>query len=184
MEIARPWWRGLEVEVRAALEAWGGRALAELEAALRRRLPGALIARETGGADVAVAWDGVEGRSEVRVLVERELAHGHDLTRAGARALSQRGPGRTVMIALAGSVDTELAHALAVTLSPEDPVLDGGTIVVDLARLRRQRVRRLAAAAVVLVALLAASGCIKGAEPARPPAPRADTSIHPSRHIE
>src|SRR5436309_3076818 len=81
-EATRPWWRGLDVEVREALEAWGGADLERLEIALARRVPGALVTRG-GPAELSVAWEGVEGRSEVRVLVEHNLRRGADLPRAG-----------------------------------------------------------------------------------------------------
>lgn len=141
VDTMRPWWRGLDYEVRLALEAWDPARdpdLQTLEATLRERLPLAELTRPEG-ASLCVAWDGVGGRREVRVLVEPELVHESDFARVLGRVVSQRAPGRTVLVALHGLERSDLALDLALGLLGDDPVLDGSARVVDLrirARLR------------------------------------------------
>lgn len=134
MDTTRPWWRGLDSEVRQALAGWvpaRDERLERLEARLRERLPCAECFRPEG-ADLAVAWDGVGGRSEVRLLVESSLVREADLPRVLLRVLLQRGEGRAVVVALHGGCAPDLVRALEVSLEGEDPVLGGEALVVDL----------------------------------------------------
>ena len=136
MEHARPWWRGLEIEVRDAVAgmAWAadvGGWLDRLQERLAERLPGAVMTREAG-AELVVAWDGVGGRSEVCVMVENALVHEGDVARIMARAFMRRAPGRTLVVALAAGVSPALALGLAVSLLGEDPVIGGTARVVQL----------------------------------------------------
>ena len=133
MYRTRPWWRGLDRDVEEILLGWAPAApLEALEERLRARLNTAEILRPEG-CDLALAWDGVGGRREVRLLMERDLAHEADLARVLGRVLSQRAAGRTLFVVLCGGVRrTDLARELAMGLAEDDPVLDGAARVVDL----------------------------------------------------
>lgn len=134
MERTRPWWRGLDREVQLVLALWaraGIRTVPELAARLRGRLPLVEIIRPEG-CEIAVAWDGVGGRREVRVLLEGELRQEADFARVLGRVAQQRGAGRTVLVAVHGDGRAELVIELALSLGDGDPVMDGAARVVDL----------------------------------------------------
>lgn len=136
MTTSRPWWNGLDREVQRILLSWSrgsARTVAELAARVRSWLPLAELTRPPG-AELAVAWDGVEGRREVRVLLEGELRHEADFARVLGRVAQQRGAGRTVLVGVHGDGGAELVLELAISLSEADPVMDGAARVVDLRR--------------------------------------------------
>lgn len=136
MTKARPWWNGLDREVQLVLLSWSkgsSRTAIELAAKVRSRIPLAELTRPAG-CELAVAWDGVEGRREVRVLLEGELRHEADFARVLGRVAEQRGAGRTVLVGVYGDGSAELVLELAISLSEADPVMDGAARVVDLRR--------------------------------------------------
>jgi hypothetical protein len=175
----RPWWRGLDVEVRAAIDRWKPRrgesraqALARLAQLVKQRLPGALVERTRGAAahaDLLVAWEAANARSQVAVLVEQDLQSDSDGERVLARLHRQRNVGSRVVV-LTGDVDPKQARRLTTRFTPADPVLDEGVTFVDLSDRGAGWRRRLVAAAVLALALTIGSGCNAQRPLAAPPA--------------
>lgn len=171
----RNWWRGLDVEVRAAIHRWKprrgeshGQALARLAQLVKDRLPGALVERTRGAsahADLLVAWEAANARTQVAVLIEANVRSDTDGERVIARLHRHRGVGAKVVV-LCGEVDPKQARRLSVRFAPADPVLDEGVSFVDLSGRGTGWRRRLVAAAVLAMALAVGSGCMQRAAPA------------------